>query len=271
MARIPLRGHGCQNKKSLVHSLGDGRGDRPRSTLHMSWPVLRSTLTASSSRRWPHSPATHVAPSLRRYVNVGAGGGETVKHTGGGQHKTGQSAATAWHTAAFCLQVTMLRFSHLDLTPASISPDAKACYEPVTATSPCGVSVVSPSHTQYRGRADGYRVQQSQIPSKSGQCGNCHQPPETCRACLGIKNGPRGELPLATVDAKGVPYTHKPSRSRLLIPRMHPCPLAWYSGILLLYTVPRKRPNGGAHPSRKIRRSSPPCRRQTQCPQSHPW
>lgn len=155
MARIPLRGHGCQNKKSLVHSLGDGRGDRPRSTLHMSWPVLRSTLTASSSRRWPHSPATHVAPSLRRYVNVGAGGGETVKHTGGGQHKTGQSAATAWHTAAFCLQVTMLRFSHLDLTPASISPDAKACYEPVTATSPCGVSVVSPSHTQYRGRADG--------------------------------------------------------------------------------------------------------------------
>lgn len=63
--------------------------------------------------------------SLRRYVNVGAGGGETVKHTGGGQHKTGQSAATAWHTAAFCLQATMLRFSHLDLTPASISPDSQ--------------------------------------------------------------------------------------------------------------------------------------------------
>lgn len=148
----PFFGRRARGRSRMLSSVS---ATRPRSTLHMSWPVLRLTLTASSSRRWPHSPATHVAPSLRRYVNVGAGGGETVKHTGGGQHKTGQSAATAWHTAAFCLQGAMLRFSHLDLTPASISPDSKACYEPVTATSSCGVSVVSPSHTQYRVRADG--------------------------------------------------------------------------------------------------------------------
>lgn len=81
--------HGCQNKTDSSHSLGDGlAGTVPNAvirlghpaTIHtMSWPVLRLTLTASLSRRWPHRPATYVAPPLRRYVKVGAGGGETVK------------------------------------------------------------------------------------------------------------------------------------------------------------------------------------------------
>lgn len=65
--------HGCQNKRVSSISLGDGlAGTVPNAvirlghpaTIHtMSWPVLRLTLTASSSRMWPHRPATYVATS----------------------------------------------------------------------------------------------------------------------------------------------------------------------------------------------------------------